>query len=60
MGFLVLKQELNGKGILETLRDSDTRENEPLSLKSSSTLCRSRNDSRTPGRGLAGVKHHNV
>jgi len=60
MGFLVLKRELIGKGTLKTLRDSNTRENEPLSLKSSSMLCRSRSDSRTPGRGLVGVKHHYV
>lgn len=60
MGFLVLKRELNGKGTQEMLRDSAARENEPLSLESSSTLCRSRSDSRTPGRGLAGVKPHNV
>ena len=60
MGFLVLKRELNGKQTQETLRDSETQENEPLSLESSSMPCRSRSDSRTPERGLAGVKHHNV
>jgi hypothetical protein len=53
MGFLVLKRELSGKRTHEALRDSDTREDEPLSLKSSSMLCRSRSDSRTPGHGLA-------
>ena len=36
------------------------RENEPLSLKSSSMHCRSRSDSRTPEHGLVEVKHHNV
>jgi len=45
-------------------REGDTgnvlRKNEPLSPKSSSMLYRSRSGSRTPGRGLAGVKHHNV
>lgn len=60
MGSLVLKRELNGEGTQEALGDSDTSETEPLSLESSSMLCRTRSDSRTPGRGLAGVKHYNV
>ena len=60
MGFLMLKRGFNGKETQEMLHDSNTRENEPLSLKSSSLHCRSRNDSRIPVRGLAGVKHPDV